>query len=120
MRLLRLLFDKMGSNWRLWLFFTVALVCFSKDRVCVCSDNNKQEAAPLQGAGGDMPKLIFDKGVLVGVDKERIDYTKPGGIPTILYLYLCLTHLLISGLNHEQHIWMVFWKSMKKENAIPN
>ena len=86
------LIAQMSNRWCecLRFFIILSLICLSR----VCSDVNDQ-AAPTQGAGGDMPKLIFDKGVLVGVDKDRIDYTKPGGDSVFSTLFLSASSVLM-------------------------
>ena len=56
-------------------------LCLVKDGVGAVRDEAERDSKTMtasDGAGGDTPKLIFDKGVLVGVDKQHIDYTKPG------------------------------------------
>ena len=54
-----------------------AVVCKRREAVAAARRSHRGDALA-EGAGGDAPKLIFDKGVLVGVDKQHIDYTKPG------------------------------------------
>ena len=54
------------------------LLCLSVHAGTGENEGKTKMITPSEGAGGDAPKLIFDKGVLVGVDKQHIDYTKPG------------------------------------------
>ena len=64
------------------LLWIVALLCLVSHRFHVGADvkpkSSNKEITPGEGEGGDYPKLIFDKGVLMGVDKQHIDYMKPG------------------------------------------
>ena len=56
-------------------------LCLVKDGVSAVRDEGEGQSKIMtasDGAGDDTPKLIFDKGVLVDVDKQHIDYTKPG------------------------------------------